>query len=300
MRIGFCLPQYGEITKRPDVVTAFARGAEEIGADSLWAGDRLLMPVHPQVGYGGSTEPIPGQYKRVLDPFAVVASAAAVTSRVQFGTSVLNVPFYPAAALARTLASIDFMSGGRLIPGLGIGWAPEEYMASAAPMKERGARLDEALDVLDAWWTQDPVEHHGRFWDIPASHVDLKPAQSPRPPLYLGAFFSPAAFRRIALRGDGWLPAAVIPGQFDPAAIAGQLAKIRAEAEEAGRDPSAIGIALRINPVPPSTPADVADAFLRAADAGIDHVFADFMYLSDDAGETLDLASQVHSRVRGG
>lgn len=84
----------------------------------------------------------------------MLASAAAVTSRVRLGTSVLGVPFYPAAVLARTLASIDFLSGGRLIPGLGIGWAPEEYTAAGVPEKERGARLDEALDVLDAWWTR--------------------------------------------------------------------------------------------------------------------------------------------------
>lgn len=300
MRIGFCLPQHGGITTRPDAVTAFARGAEEIGADSLWAGDRLLVATHPVVGYGGGTDPIPEQFKRVLDPFAVLSAAAAVTSRVQLGTSVLNAPFYPPATLARSLASIDFMSGGRLIPGLGIGWAPEEYDAVGAPMRERGALLDECLDVLDAWWTGSPVEHHGRHWDIPASHVDLKPAQSPRPPVYLGTFGSEAAFRRIARRGDGWLPVGVIPGHYDPAGIAATLAKIREQAAEAGRDPASIGAALRLNPNPPSTAADVADAFLKARDAGIDHVFVDYMYLIDDVDEALDFAAQVHSRVRRG
>lgn len=300
MRIGFAIPQHGDITKRPDAVTTFARGAEEIGADSLWAGDRLLVATRPQVGYGGGTDPIPEQFKRVLDPFAVLSAAAAVTSRVLLGTSVINAPFYPPSTLARSLASIDLMSGGRLIPGLGIGWAPEEYDAVGVPMKERGRLLDECLDVLDAWWTQNPVEHHGRYWDIPASHVGLKPAQSPRPPVYLGTFGSPAALRRIALRGDGWLPVGVIPGRYDLEGLAATLAKIRQQAAEAGRDPAAIGAALRINPNPPSTAADVADAFLRAQEIGIDHVFADYMYLTDDVDEALDFASQVHSRFHGG
>jgi probable F420-dependent oxidoreductase len=298
MRIGFCLPQYGEMATRPDAVTTFARGAEEIGADSLWAGDRLLAAVSPSVGYGGGPT-IPEQFRKVIDPFAALAAAAAVTTRPLLGTSVLNAPFYPPSTLARSLTSIDVISGGRLVSGFGIGWSPEEFESVGVPMKQRGARLDECLDALEAWWTQSPVEHHGKYWDITASHVDLKPAQSPRPPVYLAAY-SPSALRRVALRGDGWLPASVLPGRFDPAATAAGLAKIRQQASQAGRDPEAIGMALRINPLPATTAVDVADAFLQAQEAGIDHVFADFMYLARNADEALGLASEVYTRVNRG
>jgi probable F420-dependent oxidoreductase len=298
MRIGFCLPQYGKLAARPDAVTTFARGAEEIGADSLWAGDRLLAAVSPIVGYVGSPD-VPAEFRMVLDPFAVLTAAAAVTSRTLLGTSVLNAPFYPPSTLARSLTSIDVISGGRLIPGFGTGWSPEEYQAVGVPMNQRGARLDECLDVLQAWWTGDPTEHHGKYWDIAASHIDLKPVQSPRPPVYLSAW-APAALRRVARRADGWLPSGVIPGRFDPAGLAATLEKIRHDASEAGRDPESIGVALRINAVPPATAADIADACLRAGEVGIGHAFADFMYLARNVDEALGLASEVYTRVSRG
>jgi alkanesulfonate monooxygenase SsuD/methylene tetrahydromethanopterin reductase-like flavin-dependent oxidoreductase (luciferase family) len=186
MRIGFTLPQMGALAHYPQQVTRFARQVEELGADSLWVGDRLLAPVHPTVGYGGGDNPIPRAFHSLLDPFVLLSIAAVSTERVQIGTNVLNAPWYPPAVLARSLTSIDLVSGGRLVPGLGVGWSPEEYVAVGVPMAQRGARLDECLDALEAYWSDNPAEYHGTHWTIPATYADLKPVQHPRPPIYLG------------------------------------------------------------------------------------------------------------------
>jgi probable F420-dependent oxidoreductase len=297
MRLGFALPQFGRLGTRPGAATEFARGTEALGADSLWVGDRLMAPVHPAVGYAG-TDTIPVEFRSPMDPFAVLAAAAAVTERALLGTSVLNVPFYPPATLARSLASIDVLSDGRLVPGFGLGWSPEEFEALNVPVNQRGARLDECLDVLDALWSQDIAEHHGTHWDIAAIHSDLKPVQRPRIPVYLGGY-SPAAMGRVARRADGWLPVVVVPGMFPVDRIKQAIAGIRAEAERLGRDPGEIDVILRINGTPTATPAQLADAVVEASEqAGIGHSFVDLMYLAEETGHALDLAAQVMSRAR--
>jgi probable F420-dependent oxidoreductase len=291
MRIGFTLPQFGGLASQPGSVTTFAREAEALGADSLWAGDRLLSPVDPVIGYGGGPD-MPDEFRTVLDPFAVLTAAAAVTSRALLGTSVLNAPFYPPALLGRSLTSIDMISGGRLIAGLGSGWSPDEFQAVGVPMKQRGARLDECLDVLETMWTENPAEHHGKHWDIPASYIDLKPVQRPRPPVYLGGR-TPVALRRVAGRADGWLPSTLVPGRFDHAGIADTLAGIRAEAAKFGRDPDKIDAVLRLNATAAATVADIAAAIAMARDIGIGHVIVELMYLTGDLSAALDITAQV-------
>jgi alkanesulfonate monooxygenase SsuD/methylene tetrahydromethanopterin reductase-like flavin-dependent oxidoreductase (luciferase family) len=126
----------------------FACEAERLGAPSFWVSDRLLAPVEPTVGYGGTME-IPEAFHSILDPFAVMAVAAAATRTATIGTNVLNDPWYPPPLLARSLTTIDLISGGRLVAGFGTGWPPEEYRAVGVPMNERGARLEECMDGGD-------------------------------------------------------------------------------------------------------------------------------------------------------
>lgn len=145
MRIGFALSQFGAIAHhQADQVPRFAREIEQLGADGLWVGDRLLAPVDPGFGYGGGTD-IPARFHAVLDPFVLLTIAATVTDRLPIGTNIFNVPWYPPALLARSLTSIDRLSEGRLVSGFGTNWSPEEYQAAAVPMAERGVRLDECL-----------------------------------------------------------------------------------------------------------------------------------------------------------
>ncbi|MFD8379631.1 TIGR03619 family F420-dependent LLM class oxidoreductase [Streptomyces sp. NPDC059679] len=293
MRIGFSLPQFGALAHRPEEVARFARQAEELGAASLWVGDRLLDPVDPTVGYAGA-DTIPPEFRTALDPFATLATAAAVTERVQLGSNVINAPWYPPAVLARSLTTIDAMSRGRLLVGLGTGWSPEEYEAVNIPMAERGRRLDEILDALTAWWTTNPVEYRGEHWTVPASYIDLKPATRPHPPVYLGGW-APTALRRVARRADGWLPIVVPPAPFDAqAAVIGPMTTIREAAEREGRDPAALDAILRVNPSSEATVRDITTVLARAeAEAGVDHAFVDLIYLAKDVDQALDLAQRI-------
>ncbi|AHI00380.1 TIGR03619 family F420-dependent LLM class oxidoreductase [Kutzneria viridogrisea] len=295
MRIGFSLPQFGMAGERPADVVTFAVAAEKAGADSLWVGDRLLSPVDPSIGYGMSGPgPYPREFRRVLDPLTLLTAAATATTRVRLGTHVLCAPWYPPLLLARTLASIDQLSGGRVVPGFGVGWSPEEYAAAGVPMAERGARLDEVLDVLEAAWSQEVVTHEGPGSTIAPSWIDLKPAHRPR--IHLGGF-APAALRRVGRRAEGWLPAGAVPG-LDPAQYAGPLQVIRQAAEQAGRDPGAIEVVLRLNPRKGSTVDNVVDTLLAARDTGIvDEAMVELVYLAPELEQSLDVVGQVLTRL---
>ena len=291
MRIGLCLPQFGGQAREADRVAWFAAEAERLGAYSLWVGDRLIAPVEPAVGYGG-TDTIPAEFRSLLDPFVVLTLAASATREALLGSSVLNLPWYPPAMLARSLTTIDVASGGRLIAGFGSGWSPDEYQAAGIPWRGRGARLEESLDALEAIWAASPASYHGAAWTLPASHIELKPAQQPRPPIYLGGG-SQAALRRIGRRADGWLPAVRLPAA-SPEFILRQRDVIEQAADEAGRDVSGLPTALRVN-VPAGTPvARITEAIGDLAGAtGIGHFFVDLMYLAGTADEALGLAAKI-------
>ncbi|RBQ18460.1 LLM class F420-dependent oxidoreductase [Spongiactinospora rosea] len=300
MRIGFSLPQLGGVVARQaDEVARFAREAEALGAGSLWVGDRLLAPVNPTVGYPPGVNPtIPEEFHHILDPFAMLAVAAAVTERPLLGTNVLNAPWYPPALLARSLTTIDLVSGGRLVPGFGSGWSPEEFQAAGVPIAERGPRLDECLDALDQLWTASPAEYQGKYWSVPPTYAELKPTR--RPPVYLAAFV-PVAMRRVAKRADGWLPALAVtgPGPVDTAALITEpMRYIRQLAQESGRDPADIDLILRIYPQHGSTVNDIVNAIQGvAAEPDVQHLLVDLMYLSTSIDHHLEMAAEILRRV---
>ncbi|WP_432198183.1 TIGR03619 family F420-dependent LLM class oxidoreductase [Streptomyces sp. bgisy027] len=298
MQIGFTLPQMGPLAHQPEEVARFAREAETLGADSLWVGDRLLAPVDPTVGYAGG-DLIPEAFHSVLDPFALMTVAATVTERVRIGSNVLVAPWYAPALLARSLTTIDRISGGRLMPGFGMGWSPEEYQAVGIPMGERGARLDECLDALEELWSANPAGYQGRYWQIPQTYADIKPAQAPRPPLYL-AGFAPAAMQRVAQRADGWLPVHVPgAGQFDPTSVNEPMRSIRARAKEFGRDPAALRMVLRVYPASGASLDQVVDTIMRAGrDTDVDHAFVDMMNIAASVDDSLDKVERILKAVR--
>ncbi len=167
MKLGLALPQYGSFTD-PQQAVEVAGAAEALGYDSLWAGDRILVPEHPRDRYPGGDGSIPPQFKAILDPLVVLTVAAAVTDRVRLGTNTLNALWTPPILLARSLASLDLVSQGRLDVGLGLGWSSDEYQAVDVPWAGRGARLEETLDVLETIWRMPrrcsmtvPVDHPG-------------------------------------------------------------------------------------------------------------------------------------------
>ena len=241
MRAGFSIPNGGDIAT-VEAIALVAKRAEELQYHTLWTFERVLYAVDPQDKYPGTGDGSwPPSFRRMLDPLDTLTFVAAQTKSIFVGTSVLDLPYYNPLMLARRLTTIDYLSNGRLRVGLGLGWSRDEMTATGADMKERGARADEFLQVLRAVWTQNPVEFKGKFYTLPKSYIDLKPAQKPHPRIYLAAFV-PAALQRLARLADGWNPTAIpLEG------MAQMFGSIRQMAKEAGRDPSSIEMVVRAN-----------------------------------------------------
>jgi len=241
MRIGFALPTIGRIATA-DAVTTVAQRAEALAFDSLWTVERLLYPVKPQTKYPVTADgSLPEPYRQALDPVETLTFAAGQTKRIALGTSVLDIPYYNPVMLARRITTLDVLSGGRAKLGLGLGWSKDEMDAMGANMKVRGAMADEFLQVLRAVWTTNPVEFTGKFYTVPRSYIEPKPAQTPHPPIYLAAF-APAALKRLAVMSNGWNPVAIpVDG------MAKMFDGVKQMAREAGRDPASLELIVRAN-----------------------------------------------------
>ncbi len=190
---------------------------EELGYDSAWTSEHIFF------------------YFPTFDALTMLAAMAARTSRIRLGTAVMLLPLRPAALAAKEIASVDVISGGRLTIGVGIGGEyPKEFEAVGVPVKQRGARTDEAMRVIKTLFTQDNVTFDGRFTKLPGVTLAPKPAQRGGPPLWV-AGRSEAAMRRTGELGDGYFPYLFSPEKFREG-----WAKTRQFAEMAGRDPAAL------------------------------------------------------------
>jgi probable F420-dependent oxidoreductase len=238
MKVGILLPQTGEPATSENVLY-IGNEAEKEGLDSVWVFERLLWPLKPQTPYGGiPNTPIPVEYQSVLDPLETLTYLAGNTERISLGTSIIDVFFHNPVTLARRFATLDVLSGGRVIAGLGIGWSKDEYDVSGIPYRRRGTRADEYMQLLKRIWTDDVVEFKGQFYNVPASKIGPKPMQKPHPPILL-AGFSPKTFPRIVNYADGWLPIAGFgPLEQLEQAING----LREDASKANKNPSNIRV----------------------------------------------------------
>jgi probable F420-dependent oxidoreductase len=239
MKLGFSLPTAGAWAT-PENQIRVARQAETLGYHSLWVFQRLLYALDPKNEY----PPVPGKtwpkpFERVLDPIVTLAYVAAATSRIRLGTSVLIMPFYTPVVLAKQLATLDVLSGGRLDVGLGLGWSEDEYEAVGVPYKARGRRGDEFLRCLDMIWTQDVIEFHGEFYHVPRCRVEPKPVQKPRPPITIGGYGSTVVKRAVEL-ADGFNG-----GNVPMASVAPLVREVREAAAARGKDPDRLHIVCR-------------------------------------------------------
>lgn len=230
MRMGFGLPVSGAWAT-PANLTTIARRAEELGYATLWSFQRLFV---------AESTPLPPAYASVLDPVVPLAFAAACTEGIRLGTAIVNLPYQAPTVLAKSLASLDVLSGGRLVAGLGLGWSSEEFASVGVPYERRGARAEEYLAALRALWGPDPVEFDGEFYRVPRASVLPKPVQRPAPPVLLGGT-APRALRRAGAQADGWISSS----RADLETIGTSVEVVRAGAREAGRDPATLHFVCR-------------------------------------------------------
>ncbi len=234
MELGFAVPVSGSWATTANIVELSAR-AEELGYSSLWTFQRLLSPV-----VDGDEPMLPPQYRSVHDPLAILAFLAGRTTRVRLGMAIVNLPFYAPIVLAKLVTTIDHLSAGRLDVGLGTGWSTDEFAAAGMSYARRGARADDYLRCLEAIWTDEIVDFHGEFYEVPRSRVDPKPVQQPHPPVLLGGS-APAALRRAGRLAAGWISSS----QADLTKIHESVDVVRQAAQDAGRDPAALRFVCR-------------------------------------------------------
>ena len=208
--IGIALPNLPGVT--PPLIPEFARRIEAGGCDAIWALDRLVYE-NP-------------------DPLTALAAAAAVTSRVRLGTSVLLAPLHSPVVLAKQLATLDLVSNGRLLVGLGIGSRPDDFAAAGVPFAGRGGRAAEMIRIMKQVWSGQPVRHQGRYFAIECGAVGPAPVQRPHPPVWMGGF-QEVALKRIARIADGFVGS----GGAGPDGFAGMWERVRQMVAAAGRPP---------------------------------------------------------------
>jgi probable F420-dependent oxidoreductase len=184
-----------------------ARAVEERGFENLLVTEHSHIPVRFESPYPNGGE-MPEYYRHCLDPFAVLAAAATVTTSLTLGTGICLAIQRDVIQLAKEAATVDYLSGGRLLLGVGAGWNREEMANHGTDPRTRGALLDEQLQALRAIWTNDEAEFHGRYVDFDPIYSYPKPARKPHPPIYVGGM-APSTFRRINSYGDGWIAGSV-------------------------------------------------------------------------------------------
>ncbi|HUF91844.1 MAG TPA: LLM class F420-dependent oxidoreductase [Candidatus Limnocylindria bacterium] len=245
MRYGFYLPTRGETATAPALRTLVGR-AEALGFHSVMIADHLVFPVVITSKYPYTVDgAFPGQGD-ALDQLSLMAFVAGQTSTLRLVTSVMILPYRNPVATAKTLATIDVLSGGRVTVGVGVGWLREEFEAlGAADFDRRGAVSDEYLRIFKTLWTHDPASFEGEFYRFDALRCLPQPVQKPHPPIWVGGH-TKAALRRAARFGDGWHPVGANPAvPLGPADLRARLDELFRLTEAEGRDPGALTISYK-------------------------------------------------------
>ncbi len=235
MKLGLCSANVGACT-RPGVLGRVAEAAEAAGLESLWVSEHLVLS-DPRVPPSPMDPEDP-----ILEPVVSLAHAAARTTTLRLGTGVIVLPLRNPLVLAKELATLDVLSGGRTLFGIGVGYVQREFQALAAPFDDRGDRTDDYLDAMLALWTQEHPAFEGRFYAFGGVQSHPRPPQQPHPPVIVGGW-SPPALRRAAERGNGWYG-----WGMDHEEAARTLERLRTVLQSAERDPALGALEITITP----------------------------------------------------
>ena len=264
----------------PDIAARVAQAAEAAGFESVWTGEHVVLP-DPQV----PPSPLP-PHSPLLDPAVALAFVAAHTKTIKLGTGIIILPQRNPLVLAKELASVDVVSGGRLIFGLGIGYLKPEFDALGIPFDHKGPRSVEYLQAMQAVWTQEKPAYQGRFVSFSGIQALPQPVQKPYPPVVIGGH-TPEAFRRAVQYGNGWYGFAL-----DLDATAKCLAGLKAAAQAVSRPNSLGELEISITPGPGLDP----DMAKRYAELGVQRLIP--FRRAKTEGELLDFVSQTaHSLI---
>jgi probable F420-dependent oxidoreductase len=305
MKFGFSLVVRGS-DATPDTFAQIAERAEALDIDSLWCSAHVILP--PQVKSGYVLIPgrkHPDHWKECYwEPFTVLSFLAGLTSKVTLGTSVVIVPMHNPIELAKQVAEVDQLSGGRFVFGIGVGWFEEEFEVLGQNYRNRGARTDEAMDLMRTLWSEDPVSFEGRYYRVDQACFSPKPLQRPSPPIWV-AGGSKAALKRAARIADAWHP---VRPTYEYLREAG--AELSRYVEEAGRAPGSVEMAVKLPLIfqdgPPSSdqpptqgrPIDMIDAIERYREAGASQLVLDFV--PENLSTALDTMERFAQEVRPG
>jgi probable F420-dependent oxidoreductase len=214
-------------------IAELAKALEDRGFDSLFVPEHTHIPTSRKTPWPGG-EPLPEQYRRTLDPFVALAAAAAVTTGLKVGTGICLVAQHDPIVLAKEVASVDYVSDGRFLFGIGVGWNVDEMEHHGVDPKRRRAHVRESILAMKELWTKDEASYDGEFVQFSPSWSWPKPAHQPHPPVLYGGAAGPTTLRHVVEFCDGWMP---IHNRRD---IIPRLPELYAVAEEAGRDPKSI------------------------------------------------------------
>ena len=295
MQIGVHVPTTVAPGVTRDAVLTFAREAEAREFASLWVSDHIVIPTRTDADYpgGGRRFPIPPEMP-YLEPVALLSALAMVTTRARIGCSVFILGHRHPVAMAKMLATIDVLSGGRLIVGVGVGWWRQALEILGVDFARRGRAADEALRVFKAMWTEREPRFDGEFFHIADAGAEPKPLQKPHPPIWVGGV-SPAALRRVIALGDGWHAMS----SKSPAEVAVSVAELKRLADSAGRAWSTVEISMRFE----MTEAVLAEGIQAVVDrlgeygrAGVGHVAV--VFRRDDPKRMLELLDVTATKIR--
>ena len=218
---GIALPNYGPLAV-PETLIRLARHAEDLGVDSIWLSDHLVAPVGVASIYPYDRRPDPkpgdmGVIEEFYEPLSTLAFLAGATSRVRLGISAYVMPYRNPVVTAKQVATVDRLSGGRLVLGIGVGWLAEEFAALDVPFARRGLRTEEYVAVCKALWAGGEARFHGETYRLPPVRTGPRPKQSPHPPLWISGN-SKRGIERAARIGDGWHGIDLSPDELRPLA----------------------------------------------------------------------------------
>ncbi len=304
MRFGVHGLNFGKVAGEIPLLLQVVKSADDLGLDSVWVGDHIVIPRQIASAYPYSPTGTPPfkPDEAALEPLTLLAYLAGCTAHVQLGISVLIVPHRNPLYAAKVISTLDVLSGGRVICGVGAGWMREEFEALGLNFERRGQETDEWIRIFKVCWQEDDPAYHGKLFTFDHIAFEPKPVQKPHPPIWVGGN-SRRAMRRAVELGDAWHP-----GWSRPDQLAAQLMDLRAILEKAGRDPASLDLTvlrpLQIFDQPTKEPRrplignaeQVAEDIRAYARVGVSHLV--FGFRTTDGQEMLQQVERFAAEVR--